>query len=143
MLSTIFSSSSAGDQRAGIENSQRIARCVVKIHNPDHALLLLELKCLIAAMFRPDVLEPGAIADDLPLLEAGLCLDSIDALELAICVEEKFGIAIRGRSESQRVFASLGSLANFLSAHAPARIAPSPVSADVRMPLILSAGWAL
>ena len=115
----------------------------MKIQNLDHDLLLLELKCLIAAMFRPDVLDPGAIADDLPLLDAGLCLDSLDALELAICVEEKFGIAIRGRAESQRVFASLGSLAGFLSAHAPARTAPSPVSADVQAPMILSAGWAL
>lgn len=103
----------------------------------------MRLKCLAAALFRPDIPNPGAIADDLPLIGGSLCRDSIDALELAICIEEEFGIAIRSECDSQGVFNSFASLASFLCAHAPAaRAARRPVPAGVQAPAVPSAGRA-
>jgi acyl carrier protein len=72
--------------------------------------LRLRLKYLVAGMFRPDILEPERIADDEPLFGASFCLDSRDLLELALCVEEEFGVAIRGGTESLSDFASIASL---------------------------------
>ena len=89
--------------------------------------LTLQLKCLAAGLFRPDIANPGAIADNLPLFGGSLCLDSMDALELAICIEEEFGIAVHSSGEIQGPFASFASLAAFLSAHPPAGPARRPI----------------
>jgi len=94
-------------------------------------------------MYRPDILDPGAIADDVPLIDSSLCLDSLDALELAICVEEEFGVAIHTGTESGKAFASFASLAAFLCAHGPADAARPAIAVDFRLPRILPAGWAL
>jgi len=102
--------------------------------------VILQLKCLAAGLFRPDILNPGAIDDDLPLIGGSLCRDSVDALELAICIEEEFGIAIRSEGYSQGVFKNFASLADFLCAQAPARVARRSVPAEVQASTSRSAG---
>ncbi len=77
----------------------------------DQALLLSQLRGLIAGMFRADLLEPGKMGDR-------LCLDSLDLLELGIRIEEEFGVAILCAEESPSVFTSIVGLADFIHAHA-------------------------
>jgi|CZKI01.1.fsa_nt_gi acyl carrier protein len=80
----------------------------------NQALLLSELKRLVADIFRLDILVPDSITDDERLTGGNLDLDSFDILELSLCVEESFGIAIRSEEESRLVFSSIGSLAEFI-----------------------------
>jgi acyl carrier protein len=83
------------------------------------------LKHLVAEMLGLDLLDPNTIANDEPLVGGSLGLDSLDVLELAICVEEEFGIAMCGGKESDRVFASIASLADFINTGA--RTSPAGV----------------
>lgn len=92
-------------------------RAVKKRLNQD--LLPSQLKQLVAALFRPDLLEPEAIPDDAPLLGGSCGVDSADVLELALCIEEEFGVAICGRPELHPVFDSIASLAGFIVASGP------------------------
>ncbi len=85
----------------------------------DRDRLLSQLKDLIAGMFRPDIHDPGAMADDWPLSDFNLGGDSLDRLELALCVEEQFGIAICDADELRDALTSFATLAGFICAHAP------------------------
>ncbi len=87
--------------------------------------LLLQLKRLVAEMFRLDILDPDKIGD-FEFLGSGLGLDSIDMLELAFCIEEKFGIAICGREKWGDAFTSVASLADFICAREQAIAGPEP-----------------
>jgi len=89
-----------------------------------HDQLPSQLKHIVAALFRLDLLEPDEIADDEPLIGGSLGLDSLDALELAICIEEEFGLTVQSREDSQRVFASIASLAGFIRAQATTKPVP-------------------
>jgi acyl carrier protein len=89
----------------------------MKNRSLDHHLLLSQLKHLVADMFRLDIIEPDMIDDDEALIGGILDCDSLDAVEFAICVEEEFGIAIRRGEESNRAFASIASLADFIHSH--------------------------
>ncbi len=58
------------------------------------------------------------IETDAPLFGDGLDLDSIDALEIAIALEERYGVKIgEDPEENQRLFASVESLAAFVTEH--------------------------
>ena len=67
------------------------------------------------------VLEDVTVADiesGEPLFGDGLGLDSIDALEIAIALEERYGVKIgEDPEENQRLFASVESLAAFVTEH--------------------------
>lgn len=82
--------------------------------NPEQEIFRSELKHLIVRLFRLPVPEPDKIPNDAPLLGGSLNLDSLDALELAICIEEKFGVTIQNKAESDGAFASIDSLYTFI-----------------------------
>lgn len=55
------------------------------------------------------------IADAAPLFGEGLGLDSLDALQLAMAIEERFGVTVPEGEEGRAVFASVNSIAEFLT----------------------------
>ncbi|MCP4638973.1 MAG: acyl carrier protein [bacterium] len=59
--------------------------------------------------------EPDDIEDAAPLFGEGLGLDSIDALELVVMLEREHGIRITEREEGRAAFASIDSLARYVS----------------------------
>ena len=98
----------------------------VKTSHADPDPIPSQLKRLIVDLFRLDISEPEKITDHAPLIGGSLGLDSLDALELAICLEEKFGITIQTREESQSAFASIDSLTSYIQRRTQA-IHSSPV----------------
>lgn len=74
------------------------------------------LKKMIVEELHLDGTEPDAISDTAPLFGDGLGLDSLDALQLAVAVEEHFSVRIADESEGKLAFASVGALAEFISA---------------------------
>jgi acyl carrier protein len=70
------------------------------------------------------MLEDTSVDDietDAALFDSGLGLDSIDALEIAIALENNYGVTIEDDPEkNQQIFASVGSLARFVSENRPA-----------------------
>ena len=77
--------------------------------------LKLELKTLIITAANLDDVEPNEIEDDQPLFVEGLGLDSIDALELSVALETNFGINISDSDTAKAAFASINTLAEFIS----------------------------
>ena len=76
-----------------------------------------ELKRLIVEALVLEDISPDEIESDAPLFVEGLGLDSIDALELAMALEERFGVKIEDDpDENRRIFASVRSLAEFVTA---------------------------
>ena len=75
-----------------------------------------ELKRLIVEALVLEDIAPEEIESEAPLFVEGLGLDSIDALELAMALEERFGVKIEDDpDENRRIFASVRSLAEFVS----------------------------
>ena len=80
-------------------------------------ILEAELKKLIVEALVLEDIAPEEIETDAPLFVEGLGLDSIDALELAMALEERYGVKIEDDpDENRRIFASVRSLADFVSA---------------------------
>lgn len=79
--------------------------------------LKLELKSLIIKSAGLDDIEPSEIEDDQPLFIEGLGLDSIDALELSVALEASYGINISDTDTARSAFASIETLAQFVSKH--------------------------
>jgi acyl carrier protein len=76
-----------------------------------------ELKKLIVEALVLEDIAPEEIETDAPLFVEGLGLDSIDALELAMALEERYGVKIEDDpDENRQIFASVKSLADFVSA---------------------------
>jgi acyl carrier protein len=78
--------------------------------------LKLKLKELLVAGLRLQDITPASIADDQPIFVDGLGLDSIDALELVVLIEEHFGVAVPDEEVGKQAFASINTLADFVSA---------------------------
>jgi len=75
-----------------------------------------ELKKLIVEALVLEDIAPDEIETEAPLFVEGLGLDSIDALELAMALEERYGVKIEDDpEENRRIFASVKSLADFVS----------------------------
>ena len=80
-------------------------------------ILEAELKKLIVEALVLEDIAPEEIETEAPLFVEGLGLDSIDALELAMALEERYGVKIEDDpDENRRIFASVRSLADFVSA---------------------------
>jgi acyl carrier protein len=77
-----------------------------------------EIKGIIIEALMLEDTTPADIESEGALFESGLGLDSIDALELAIALEDRYGVKIEDDPEkNQQIFASVRSLARFVSAH--------------------------
>lgn len=75
---------------------------------------------IVDALMLEDV-RPEDIDSDEALFLEGLGLDSIDALELAIAIDKKFKVRLKPDDEaSRKAFASVRSLADYITAHLPA-----------------------
>ena len=60
-------------------------------------------------------IKPDDIVDDAPLFGEGLGLDSLDAVELVVLVQKYFGVQIADMEEGRKAFASVDSLAGYIT----------------------------
>jgi len=89
------------------------------VHDP--ADLETEIKQLIIDALMLEDMTTADIDSEAPLFIEGLGLDSIDALELAMALQERFGVTIQDDpDENREIFASVKSLAHFVSQGRPA-----------------------
>ena len=65
-------------------------------------------------------LKPENIGDDQPLFVEGIGLDSIDALELIVLLQQEYNIKLSNAEEGPRVFQSIRTMANFITANGTA-----------------------
>lgn len=79
--------------------------------------LIEKLKVQIIKQLNLEDVKPEDIDPEEPLFGGGLGLDSIDALELIVLLEKEYGIRIENPKDGQKIFFSLKSLAEFISAH--------------------------
>lgn len=87
----------------------------------DQAALESEIKGLIIEALMLEDTTVDDIETDAALFDSGLGLDSIDALEIAIALENHYGVTVEDDPEkNQVIFASVASLARFVSENRPA-----------------------
>ena len=87
----------------------------------DQAELQTEIKRLIIDALMLEDTSVEDIETDAALFDSGLGLDSIDALEIAIALENHYGVTVEDDPEKdQEIFASVASLARFVSENRPA-----------------------
>ena len=79
--------------------------------------LISELKVKIIDILDLSDIEPEKINTDGPLVGGELELDSIDVLEMVIMIEKDYGVRIETRELGEKVFASLRTLAAYISEH--------------------------
>ena len=79
--------------------------------------LIAELKQHIVSDLELEDVDPDQIGADDALFETGLGLDSIDAVELVVMVERHYGIRLTDMKAAKEAFASVRSLAQFVSGH--------------------------
>jgi len=81
--------------------------------------LIKELQVkIIDALDLVDI-KPADIEADAPLIGGELSIDSIDVLELVMMVEKDYGVAINNQELGARVFATLGTLAEYITENPP------------------------
>lgn len=79
--------------------------------------LIQELKVEIIEALNLEDMEPDDIDIDEPLFGDGLGLDSIDALELIVLLEKNYGIKIEDPKKGKDIFASVKTMADYITAH--------------------------
>lgn len=79
--------------------------------------LIEKLKVQIIEQLNLEDMEPGDIDAEEPLFGNGMGLDSIDALELIVLLEKEYGIKIQNPKDGQKIFFSIKSMAEFITAH--------------------------
>lgn len=79
--------------------------------------LIAELKVEIIEALNLEDMEPDDIEVDEPLFGDGLGLDSIDALELIVLLEKNYGIKIEDPKKGKDIFASVKTMAEYITAH--------------------------
>lgn len=77
--------------------------------------LIVKVKQMIIESLRIEGMSPDEIDDDAPLFGEGLGLDSIDALQLVVAMEKEFGVVVPDAATGSKVFASVRSMAAFIS----------------------------
>jgi acyl carrier protein len=73
-----------------------------------------ELKSKIIKALNLDKVTPADIKQDEPLFGTGLGLDSLDALDLVSMLERDYGILIQDMESARQVFASYGTLEDYV-----------------------------
>lgn len=81
--------------------------------------LIEELKEKIVSILDLSSLPSIDLDVDGPLIGGSLGLDSIDVLEMVIMLEKDYGLRIDNRELGERVFASLSTLAAYVSQNSP------------------------
>lgn len=81
--------------------------------------LIEELKVKIVSILDLANLPTTHFDVDGPLVGGSLGLDSIDVLEIVIMIEKDYGIRIDNRELGEKVFASLSTLATYISENSP------------------------
>ena len=79
--------------------------------------LIADLKEQIIEALNLKHLKPEDIGTDQPLFVEGLGLDSIDALELIVLLQQKYNIKIANPQEGPKIFRSVRTIAEFITAH--------------------------
>ncbi len=79
--------------------------------------LVEELKRHLVTDLGLEDVEPAEIDTDDPLFEEGLGLDSIDAVELVVMIERHYDIQLTDMETARAAFASIRSLADFVTSH--------------------------
>lgn len=86
----------------------------------DQGQLETEIKRLIIEALMLEDTSVEDIETEAALFDSGLGLDSIDALEIAIALENQYGVTVEDDPEkNQEIFASVASLARFVSENRP------------------------
>jgi acyl carrier protein len=78
--------------------------------------LINTLKVQIVEQLNIEHIKAEDIGDDTPLFAEGLGLDSIDALELIVLLQQKYGIKLADASEGPKVFYSVKTIAEYITA---------------------------
>ena len=81
--------------------------------------LIEELKVKIVSILDLANLPTTHFDVDGPLVGGSLGLDSIDVLEMVIMIEKDYGLRIDNRELGEKVFASLSTLAAYISENSP------------------------
>ncbi|MGB5965933.1 MAG: phosphopantetheine-binding protein [Sulfurimonadaceae bacterium] len=76
-----------------------------------------KLKMELIELFNLEGVHAEEISDDDHLFHDGLGLDSVDAIELTIFLDNEYGIVFSNISESEKVFASIKTLQEFINAN--------------------------
>lgn len=79
--------------------------------------LIEKVKQMIIDGLRIDGMSTDEIETDAPLFGEGLGLDSIDALQLVVAMEKEFGVVVPDAATGTVVFASVRSMAGYISEH--------------------------
>ena len=81
--------------------------------------LIKELQVKIVDLLNLVDVQPEDIKVDNQLVGGDLGLDSIDVLEMVIMIEKDYGVKIDNRELGVKVFASLGTLAEYIHKSSP------------------------
>jgi len=78
-----------------------------------------ELKSKIVETLGLKEVNPEDLTEDTFFFDDGLGLDSIDILELAVLVEEDYGVVIDNKELGEKVFITIGTLAEDIKGTIP------------------------
>lgn len=78
-----------------------------------------ELKSKILTTLGLREVNPEDLTEDTLFFDGGLRLDSIDILELAVTVEEDYGVVIDNKELGEKVFVTIGTLAEYIKGTIP------------------------
>ena len=81
--------------------------------------LINELKVKIVEVLNLMDVRPEDIDEDAQLVGGELEIDSIDVLEMVIMIEKDYGVRIDSRELGVKVFATLGTLAEYIYENGP------------------------
>ncbi len=81
---------------------------------------MADLKRQIIEALNLKHLTPAEIGDDQPLFGEGLGLDSIDALELIVLLQQQYKVEIDNPQDGPKIFRSVRTIAEFITANKPA-----------------------
>jgi len=81
--------------------------------------LVDELKSKIVETLGLKEVNPEDLTEDTFFFDDGLGLDSIDILELAVLVEEDYGVVIDNKELGEKVFITIGTLAEYIKGTIP------------------------